>query len=218
MERFLQMSKIVLPAVPATIYMVFVSASIALLFGIPLGIILYITREGGLRECRVVYRLVDGVVNFFRSLPAVIIMLLAIPLSRLIIGKAIGSTAAIVPLCLAATPFVARLMEGYFLEVDEGVIEAALSMGSTTSEIIFRVLISEAAPSIVNGITMTLINLVGLSAMAGMLGGGGLGDIAIRYGYQRFQFDMLWYSVIIIILIVQGIQVLGTCIARKIKR
>ena len=218
MERFLQMSKIVLPAVPAAIYMVFVSASIALLFGIPLGIILYITREGGLRECRGVYRLVDGVVNFFRSLPAVIIMLLAIPLSRLIIGKAIGSTAAIVPLCLAATPFVARLMEGYFLEVDEGVIEAALSMGSTTSEIIFRVLISEAAPSIVNGITMTLINLVGLSAMAGMLGGGGLGDIAIRYGYQRFQFDMLWYSVIIIILIVQGIQVLGTCIARKIKR
>ncbi|MEL3903558.1 MAG: ABC transporter permease [Treponemataceae bacterium] len=218
MERFLQMSKIVLPAVPATIYMVFVSASIALLFGIPLGIILYITREGGLRECRGVYRLVDGVVNFFRSLPAVIIMLLAIPLSRLIIGKAIGSTAAIVPLCLAATPFVARLMEGYFLEVDEGVIEAALSMGSTTSEIIFRVLISEAAPSIVNGITMTLINLVGLSAMAGMLGGGGLGDIAIRYGYQRFQFDMLWYSVIIIILIVQGIQVLGTFIARKIKR
>lgn len=218
MERFLQMSKIVLPAVPATIYMVFVSASIALLFGIPLGIILYITREGGLRECRGVYRLVDGVVNFFRSLPAVIIMLLAIPLSRLIIGKAIGSTAAIVPLCLAATPFVARLMEGYFLEVDEGVIEAALSMGSTTSEIIFRVLISEAAPSIVNGITMTLINLVGLSAMAGMLGGGGLGDIAIRYGYQRFQFDMLWYSVIIIILIVQGIQVLGTLIARKIKR
>lgn len=218
MERFLQMSKIVLPAVPATIYMVFVSASIALLFGIPLGIILYITRADGLRECRGVYRLVDGVVNFFRSLPAVIIMLLAIPLSRLIIGKAIGSTAAIVPLCLAATPFVARLMEGYFLEVDEGVIEAALSMGSTTSEIIFRVLISEAAPSIVNGITMTLINLVGLSAMAGMLGGGGLGDIAIRYGYQRFQFDMLWYSVIIIILIVQGIQVLGTCIARKIKR
>lgn len=218
MERFLQMSKIVLPAVPATIYMVFVSASIALLFGIPLGIILYITREGGLRECRGVYRLVDGVVNFFRSLPAVIIMLLAIPLSRLIIGKAIGSTAAIVPLCLAATPFVARLMEGYFLEVDEGVIEAALSMGSTTFEIIFRVLISEAAPSIVNGITMTLINLVGLSAMAGMLGGGGLGDIAIRYGYQRFQFDMLWYSVIIIILIVQGIQVLGTFIARKIKR
>lgn len=218
MERFLQMSKIVLPAVPATIYMVFVSASIALLFGIPLGIILYITREGGLRECRGVYRLVDGVVNFFRSLPAVIIMLLAIPLSRLIIGKAIGSTAAIVPLCLAATPFVARLMEGYFLEVDEGVIEAALSMGSTTSEIIFRVLISEAAPSIVNGITMTLINLVGLSAMAGMLGGGGLGDIAIRYGYQRFQFDMLWYSMIIIILIVQGIQVLGTFIARKIKR
>lgn len=218
MERFLQMSKIVLPAVPATIYMVFVSASIALLFGIPLGIILYITREDGLRECRGVYRLVDGVVNFFRSLPAVIIMLLAIPLSRLIIGKAIGSTAAIVPLCLAATPFVARLMEGYFLEVDEGVIEAALSMGSTTSEIIFRVLISEAAPSIVNGITMTLINLVGLSAMAGMLGGGGLGDIAIRYGYQRFQFDMLWYSVIIIILIVQGIQVLGTFIARKIKR
>lgn len=218
MERFLQMSKIVLPAVPATIYMVFVSASIALLFGIPLGIILYITRADGLRECRGVYRLVDGVVNFFRSLPAVIIMLLAIPLSRLIIGKAIGSTAAIVPLCLAATPFVARLMEGYFLEVDEGVIEAALSMGSTTSEIIFRVLISEAAPSIVNGITMTLINLVGLSAMAGMLGGGGLGDIAIRYGYQRFQFDMLWYSVIIIILIVQGIQVLGTFIARKIKR
>lgn len=218
MERFLQMSKIVLPAVPATIYMVFVSASIALLFGIPLGIILYITRADGLRECRGVYRLVDGVVNFFRSLPAVIIMLLAIPLSRLIIGKAIGSTAAIVPLCLAATPFVARLMEGYFLEVDEGVIEAALSMGSTTSEIIFRVLISEAAPSIVNGITMTLINLVGLSAMAGMLGGGGLGDIAIRYGYQRFQFDMLWYSVIIIILIVQVIQVLGTFIARKIKR
>lgn len=218
MERFLQMSKIVLPAVPATIYMVFVSASIALLFGIPLGIILYITRADGLRECRGVYRLVDGVVNFFRSLPAVIIMLLAIPLSRLIIGKAIGSTAAIVPLCLAATPFVARLMEGYFLEVDEGIIEAALSMGSTTSEIIFRVLISEAAPSIVNGITMTLINLVGLSAMAGMLGGGGLGDIAIRYGYQRFQFDMLWYSVIIIILIVQGIQVLGTCIAKKIKR
>lgn len=218
MERFLEMSKIVLPAIPATIYMVFVSAGIALLLGIPLGIILYITREDGLKEQRIVYHLVDGIVNFFRSLPAVIIMLLAIPLSRLIVGKAIGSTAAIVPLCLAATPFVARLMEGYFLEVDKGVIEAALSMGSTTAEIIFRVLIPEAAPSMAGGITMTLINLVELSAMAGMLGGGGLGDVAIRYGYQRFQLDMLWYSVIIIILIVQVIQLLGTFIAKKLKK
>lgn len=218
MERIYEITKLIVPAIPETLYMVFVSGGLALLFGIPLGVVLYITREGSLAEQRTVYRVTDSVINVLRSLPAVIIMLLTAPLSRFIVGKAIGSTAAIVPLTFAATPFVARLMEGYFLEVDGGIIEAAISMGSTNFELIFKVLIPEAMPSIVAGITMTLINLVGLSAMAGMLGGGGLGDIAIRYGYQRFQLDMLWISVIIIILIVQIIQVLGTFIAKKIKK
>lgn len=218
MDRFLEMIKIIKPAIPETLYMVFVSSILAFLIGMPLGIILYITKDGGLKENISVYRVVDGIINVFRSLPAVIIMLLVAPLSRIIVGKAIGSTAAIVPLTFAASPFVARLLEGYFLEVDSGVIEAALSMGSTTFQVVFRVLIPEAIPSIVNGITMTIINIVGLSAMAGMLGGGGLGDIAIRYGYQRYQLDMLWLSVIIIILIVQVVQITGSAIANKIKK
>lgn len=215
MERIWE---IVSPAIPETLYMVFVSTAISLIIGLPLAIILTLTREGGLSENRTVYGILDGIINVLRSIPFVILILMVFPLSRFIVGKAIGTTASIVPLTVAATPFVARLMEGYFLEVDKGVIEAAKAMGSTNGQIVWKVLIPEALPSIVAGITMTIINIIGYSAMAGILGGGGLGDVANRYGYQRRQTDILWASVAVIIIIVQVVQFVGNRLARALNK
>ena len=145
-------------------------------------------------------------------------MIVVFPLSRLIVGKSYGTAAMIIPLSLSAAPFVARLMEGYFIQVDQGIIEAAKSMGSTKSEIIFKVLIPEAMPMVVTGITMTIINVIGYSAMAGVMGGGGLGDVANRYGYQRNEPLILWSAVIVIIILVQIVQLIGNKIADKIDR
>ncbi len=209
---------IVGPAIPETLYMVFVSTALALLIGLPIAVIMVLTREDGLSENRFIYRILDGIVNVLRSFPFVILILVVFPLSRFIVGKAIGTTAAIVPLTVAAAPFVARLMESTFLEVDKGLIEAAKAMGSTNSQIVWKVLIPEAMPSIVHGITMTLINVVSYSAMAGILGGGGLGDVASRYGYQRNQLDILWASVLVIIVMVQIVQFVGNRLAEAINK
>ena len=215
MERIID---IVLPDIPETLVMVLASTIIALLIGLPLGIILTNTRPGGLNESAKVYSVLDGIINVLRSFPFVILMIVVFPLSRLIVGKSYGTAAMIIPLSLSAAPFVARLMEGYFIQVDSGIIEAAKSMGSTNKEIIFKVLIPEAMPMVVSGITMTLINVIGYSAMAGVMGGGGLGDVANRYGYQRNEPLILWSAVIVIIILVQIVQFIGNKIADNIDK
>ena len=158
----------------------------------------------------VLHQLIDRVVNVLRSFPFIILMILLFPFSRLIIGTSIGTAATVVPLSIAAAPFVARVIESALLEIDRGVIQAALAMGSSTMEIIFKVMIPEALPPLVAGITLTIINLIGYSAMAGAIGGGGLGDLAIRYGYQRFRSDIMLAAVIVILVMVELIQLIGT--------
>lgn len=206
------------PAIPQTLIMVFASTFIAIVLGLPLGVILTITRKDGLCQNLNIYSVLDKIINILRSFPFIILVIVVFPLSRILVGKAYGTAAMIIPLSISAAPFVARLMEGYFNQIDKGIIEAAKSVGSTNMQIITRVLIPEAMPMIVNGITMTLINVVGYSAMAGAIGGGGLGDIAIRYGYQMRDEVILWSTVVLIILIVQIVQVIGNRIEKKIDR
>lgn len=206
------------PAIPQTLIMVFASTFIAIILGLPLGVILTITRKDGLCQNLKIYSVLDKIINILRSFPFIILVIVVFPLSRILVGKAYGTAAMIIPLSISAAPFVARLMEGYFNQIDKGIIEAAKSVGSTNMQIIIRVLIPEAMPMIVNGITMTLINVVGYSAMAGAIGGGGLGDIAIRYGYQMRDEVILWSTVVLIILIVQIVQVIGNRIEKKIDR
>lgn len=206
------------PAIPQTLIMVFASTFIAIVLGLPLGVILTITRKDGLCQYLKIYSVLDKIINILRSFPFIILVIVVFPLSRILVGKAYGTAAMIIPLSISAAPFVARLMEGYFNQIDKGIIEAAKSVGSTNMQIITRVLIPEAMPMIVNGITMTLINVVGYSAMAGAIGGGGLGDIAIRYGYQMRDEVILWSTVVLIILIVQIVQVIGNRIEKKIDR
>ncbi|NLW52195.1 MAG: ABC transporter permease [Tissierellia bacterium] len=201
-----------------TLYMVFLSTIFAFLIGLPLAIILYVTREGSLRENKLVFSALDFVVNILRSIPFIILMIIVRPLASLIVGKSIGSTSAIVPLTVAAAPFVARLLESSFLKVDKGIIEASKSMGSTNVQIIKKVLIPESMPNIVNDITMTLINLVGYSAMAGSIGGGGLGNMAVRFGVYNYKISYLISAVIIIIILVQIIQFIGTRLYKKINK
>lgn len=212
------MLDIVVQASKETIYMVFVSALLSVILGLPLAIALFSSKEDGLRENKILFRILDTIINIFRSLPFIILMILVRPVSSLIVGKSIGPTAAIVPLTIAATPFIARLFEGSFSKVDKGIIEAAKSMGSSNYQIIKKVLIPEAFPNIVNDITMTLINLVGYSAMAGSIGGGGLGNLAVRYGVYNYKFEYLIVAVIVIILLVQIIQVIGTGIYKNINK
>lgn len=215
MERLIS---IIGPAIPQTLIMVFASTLISIILGLPLGIILTISQKDGLYQNTKLYTILDKIINVLRSFPFIILVIVVFPLSRIIVGKAYGTAAMIIPLSISAAPFVARLMEGYFNQIDKGIIEAAKSMGSTNMEIIRRVLIPEAMPMIVNGITMTLINVVGYSAMAGAIGGGGLGDIAIRYGYQMREEEILWATVILIIIIVQIVQVLGNKLEKKIDK
>ena len=166
----------------------------------------------------VLHQLIDRVVNVLRSFPFIILMILLFPFSRLIIGTSIGTAATVVPLSIAAAPFVARVIESALLEIDRGVIQAALAMGSSTMEIIFKVMIPEVLPPLVAGITLTIINLIGYSAMAGAIGGGGLGDLAIRYGYQRFRSDIMLAAVIVILVMVELIQFIGTRISTALAK
>lgn len=198
--------------------MVSVSTIVSLILGLPIGVILVITEKGGIWEKPWINSVLGTIVNVTRSFPFLILMIILFPLARLIVGKSIGPTAAIVPLSIAAAPFVARVIESSLREVDKGIIEAVSSMGATNFEIIFKVLIPEAMPSLVSNITLTIINLIGYSAMAGIIGGGGLGDLAIRYGYYRFDPTVMAASVIIIIILVQIIQLIGNNIALAINK
>lgn len=200
-----------------TIYMVVVSTFFSGIFGSGVAILMIITGPNGLKPNKAIYGVLDVAVNLLRSFPFIILLIAIIPLTRLIAGTSIGSTASIVPLTIAATPFVARLMEGSLLEVDRGVVEAARSFGASTTQIIFGVMIKEAMPAIVLNWAIVAINLLGYSAMAGVVGGGGLGDLAIKYGYNRFQTDVMVYSVAILIVIVQVIQYAGNYVYEKIR-
>lgn len=201
-----------------TLYMVFFSTLFSLLIGFPIGILLTVTKEGNILESPKLNKVLDFIINTLRSFPFIILMILLFPLSRIIVGTTIGSTAAIVPLSISAAPFVARMIEGALNEVDKGLIEASSSMGANNWTIIFKVMIPETMPHIIHGITVTVISLIGFSAMAGTIGAGGLGDLAIRFGYQRFKTDIMVYAVIVIIIVVQILQSLGNYLVYRAKK
>ncbi len=201
-----------------TLYMTLTSTIMAYLIGLPMGIALVVTAKDGLRPIGIIYKLLDVIVNVVRSVPFLILLILIIPLTRLIAGKSYGATATIVPLTFAAAPFIARLVESSLLEVDKGVIEAAQSMGASLWTIICKVLLAEARTSLIVGATIALGTILGYSAMAGVVGGGGLGDIAIRYGYYRYESDIMWVTVILLVLLVQILQVIGTRLSRKLDK
>ena len=208
-------SNLLLKSTAETFYMLGVSALIAAVVGIPLGILLVVTEKNGILACRLLNKPLAFVINMIRSIPFIILMVAIIPLTRLIAGTSIGTTAAIVPLTIAAIPYTARMVETSIREVPFGLIEAAESMGATPFQIIRKVLIPEALPTIINNITVLIVNLIGASAMAGAIGGGGLGDIAIRYGYQRFRPDVMLATIIILIVVVNVIQAGGDFASRK---
>lgn len=212
------MTNLLVKALGETLYMVALSAAIATVCGIPLGVILTITGKGHIKENAAVHKVLGSIVNALRSIPFIILMVAIIPLTRIIVGSSIGTTAAIVPLTISCTPFISRIIESSLLEVDPGVIEAAQSMGASPMQIIWKVLLPEAMHSIVLGITLAVISLIGSSAMAGALGGGGLGDLAIRYGYQRFQADTMVATVIVLIALVQVVQSIGNKISSKLNK
>jgi len=201
-----------------TFVMVIFSTIFALILGIPLGILLCTSDPAsGLRPRKVLNQILSVIINILRAIPFVILVILLFPFTRIVVHTAIGTKASIVPLTIAAAPFVARVIESSLKEVDPGVIQAARAMGSTNKQIIFKVLLPEALPSIVNGITLTIINLIGYSAMAGTVGGGGLGDVAIRYGYQRYRVEYMFGAVAIILILVEVIQLLGTHLSNKMQ-
>ncbi|MDD4334051.1 MAG: ABC transporter permease [Desulfotomaculaceae bacterium] len=210
------MAGAVLLATWETIYMVLTSTVLSYLLGLPLGIILVTTAENHVMENRSLNRVLGSIVNAARSIPFIIFLILLIPLTRFLIGTSIGTVASIVPLTLAAIPFVARIVETSLKEIETGLIEAAISMGANARQIIGKVLLPEAMPSLLLGVAITAINLVGYSAMAGIVGGGGLGTLAYYYGYQRYEDTVMWITVIVLIILVQGMQMLGDNLANKI--
>lgn len=199
-----------------TLSMVIFSLLVGLMIGLPVGIILFATNNPLLCPNRYIYGFLNTLTNVFRSFPFIILMILVLPLSRKLLGTSTGTAASVIPLAIAAAPFIARLVENALLEIPYGILEAAIAMGSSKSQILFKVLVPEALPALVNASTLTSINLIGYSAMAGAIGGGGLGDLAIRYGYYRFQTDIMIIAVIIIIVLVQGVQFLGGRLSQKL--
>lgn len=214
----MEIKGILVPALFQTLYMVGLSTVFSVAIGFILSLILVTTQEGGLKPNKSVYGILDFIINILRSFPFIILMIAIFPLTKFIVGKSIGTTAAIVPLTIGASPFAARVIEGAMKEVDSGLIEASKSFGASTKHILFKVLLKEAMPSIVNGITLTIINLIGYSAMAGAVGGGGLGDVAIKYGYYRFKTDIMVYTVIILILLVQITQYIGNVVYKRLAK
>ncbi|MGN0695653.1 MAG: methionine ABC transporter permease [Oscillospiraceae bacterium] len=198
-----------------TVYMTFISAFFAYLFGLPLGVLLCVTDKEGICPVSWLNKILGVIVNIFRSVPFVILMIAMLPAAKLIVGTSLGNKAMIVTLIIAAIPYVARMAESSIKEVDRGVIEAAQSMGTSSFKIIYKVLIPEAKPSLIVGAVISLVTILGYSAMAGTIGGGGLGMIAITYGYQRFNNDIVWICVLLTVIIVQLIQEVGMLIARK---
>ncbi len=198
-----------------TLYMTLLSTLLAYIIGLPLGVILVITEKGGILPRVGLNKTLNIIVNLARSVPFLILLIAVLPLTRLITGTTIGSTATVVPLVIAAAPFIARLVEGSIKEIDKGVIEAALSMGASTFQIIYKVMIPEAIPSLIVGAAIATTTILGYSAMAGIVGGGGLGTIAINYGYYRYEKDIMIVTVILLIIIVQILQEIGMKIADK---
>ncbi|KQU63442.1 ABC transporter permease [Rossellomorea marisflavi] len=211
-------SQQIIDALIETLVMTGFSLLFSTVIGLPLGVLLVITRKGHLWENAFIFSILNGVVNIFRSVPFIILMVAIVPLTRLIVGTSIGTAAAVVPLVFYAGPYIARLIENSLLEVDKGVIEAAESMGATSTQIIFRFLVPEALSSLVLSLTIATVGLVGASAMAGAIGGGGLGDLAITYGYQRFDTWVMVITVAILIVLVQGLQSSGNFVSKKIRR
>lgn len=209
------MIDLLLKSLAETLYMLSVSAIIAAVIGIPLGILLVVTEKNNILSCPMMNKPLAFVINMIRSIPFIILMVAIIPLTRIIAGTSIGTTAAIVPLTLAAIPYTARMVETSIREIPSGLIEAAESMGASPLQIIYKVLIPEALPAVIQNMTVVIVSLIGSSAMAGTIGGGGLGDLAIRYGYQRFQADMMIATIVVLIVIVQVIQWIGNNLSKK---
>ncbi|MUH98568.1 methionine ABC transporter permease MetI [Aliivibrio fischeri] len=209
-------SKLLLNATGETLYMVAVASIVGFAIGIPLGVVLHITKKGGLMENTAFNSVLGAIVNVGRSVPFLVLMVAIIPVTKLIVGSFIGTTAAIVPLTIGAIPFVARLIEGALIEVPSGLVEAAQSMGATPLQIITKVLLPEALPTILNSVTITLVTLVSYSAMAGTVGGGGLGDVAIRYGFHRYDLTIMAVTVVMLIVLVQIIQSVGDALVKKV--
>ncbi|EZI23487.1 methionine ABC transporter permease [Pseudomonas extremaustralis] len=208
--------QLLLNATGETLYMVLLAGLFTLLIGLPLGVLLFISRRGGLFPLPRLNRAVGGMINLGRSLPFVVMLIALIPLTRLIVGTTLGSTAAVVPITIGAFPFFARIVETALDEVDKGRIEAIVAMGGDIRHVILKVLLPEALPALVAGVTLTLVMLIGFSSMAGVIGGGGLGDLAIRYGYQRFNNQIMVVTVIVLVLLVQGVQSLGDRCVRSL--
>ena len=201
-----------------TLYMTLASTLFGYILGLPMGIVLAVTDKEGIRPNAVIYKVLDFIVNVIRSIPFLILLILVIPLTRAIVGKSYGSSATVVPLVIAAAPFIARMVESSLKEVDKGVIEAAQSMGASDMTIIVKVLLGEARTSLLVGVTIAVGTILGYSAMAGAVGGGGLGDIAIRYGYYRYQTDIMIMTIVILVVLVQILQYLGMLLSRKLDR
>ncbi len=213
-----QVREMILNGILETLYMTVVSTVCGYIFGLPMGVLLCVSDRDGLKPNAVLYKILDIIANIVRSIPFLILLILLIPFTRFILGKSYGSTATIVPLTVAAIPFIARMVESSLKEVDSGVIEAATAMGAGNMRIIFKVLLVEARTSLITGATIAIGTILGYSAMAGAVGGGGLGDIAVRYGYYRYQTDIMIVTVILLIVIVQIFQSVGMLIANKLDR
>lgn len=201
-----------------TLYMTLMSTLFGYVLGLPMGIVLTVTDQGGICENAAIYKALDLVVNIIRSIPFLILLILVIPLTKLIVGRSYGSSATIVPLVIAAAPFIARMVESSLKEVDKGVIEAAQSMGAGNGTIIWKVLLSEARTSLLVGVTIALGTILGYSAMAGVVGGGGLGDIAIRYGYYRYETGIMLVTIVILVALVQILQGIGMALSKNLDK
>ena len=213
-----QVIKLLIAGTLDTLQMTVISTIMAMIIGIPLGVVLVVTSKGHILENAALNKILGAIVNATRSIPFIILMVAIIPFTRMVVGTSIGTTAACVPLTLAAIPFLARLVETSIKDIQFGVIEAAQSMGASPFQIIRKVLLPEALPTIIDNVTVLIVNLIGYSAMAGAIGGGGLGDIAIRYGYQRFQGDIMLATIIILIIMVQVIQMIGDGLSKAMNK
>ncbi len=210
--------KMLMEGIIDTLYMTLVSTFMGYVIGLPMGIVLAVTDKQGIKPNKFIYKLLDFVANVIRSIPFLILLIVLIPFTKLVVGRSYGSTATIVPLVIAAAPFIARLVESSIQEVDKGVIEAAESMGAGTFTIIRKVLLVEARTSLLVGVTIATGTILGYSAMAGIVGGGGLGDIAIRYGYNRYQSDIMLITIVLLIILVQLFQGLGMMLSNKLDK
>ncbi|AXK51854.1 MULTISPECIES: methionine ABC transporter permease [Pseudomonas] len=211
-----ELAQLLISATGETLYMVLLASLFTVLIGLPLGVLLFVSRKGGLRPMPRINRLLGTLVNLGRSLPFVVLLIALIPLTRLVVGTTLGSTAAVVPITIGAFPFFARIVENALDEVDKGRIEAILAMGGHIGHVIFKALLPEALPALLAGLTLTLVMLIGFSSMAGVIGGGGLGDLAIRYGYQRFNNQIMVATVLVLVLLVQGVQSAGDRLVRSL--